>query len=75
MNNFTDLELQCLAHRYLYYVLNRPEISDYEYDKLERDALSEVGETSPIHEPGSDILDSYPQEAIQYAKRLSIHAH
>lgn len=33
---FIDLQKELLRHKYLYYVENKPEISDYDYDMLER---------------------------------------
>lgn len=30
-----DLMMQLLTHKYLYYEMDRPVISDYEYDKME----------------------------------------
>lgn len=58
----TDLELEVLEHRYRYYVLNEPSITDYEYDLLERKALKEAGPDSPLHKPGSDKASDYPTD-------------
>lgn len=33
---YDSLRAQLRYHKYLYYVLNKPEISDYEYDMLEK---------------------------------------
>lgn len=59
----------CLVHRYLYYVLNQPVISDYQYDELERLAKKDVGKNSILLRPGSDLESSYPlyirEEAIK----------
>lgn len=55
----TPLETTCLAHRYLYYVRATPVISDYEYDQLERRALEEAAEDSPLRQPGSDLEGDY----------------
>lgn len=51
------------AHKYLYYVLNRPVLSDYEYDKLCKDnGLDGKG--------GSDLDTSYSIEVKQLANKL-----
>ncbi len=63
----TTPELTCLAHRYLYYVLARPVISDYEYDMLERS----LPEDSVVWQSvGADCANAYPQEAIELAKEM-----
>lgn len=36
---FIDLQKELLRHKFLYYVENRPEISDYDYDMLEEDSF------------------------------------
>lgn len=51
---------QCLVHRYLYYVIARPVISDREYDDLERIARQTALPDHAIHRPGSDNPASYP---------------
>lgn len=33
---FVALQREILKHKYLYYIKNKPEISDYEYDMLEK---------------------------------------
>ena len=33
---FINLQKELLRHKFLYYVESRPEISDYDYDMLER---------------------------------------
>lgn len=58
----TELEKKCLAYRYLYYVLYTSVISDREYDMLERKALEEVDENSPLHQVGSDNPFDYSDE-------------
>ena len=70
-NNINDLELKTLAYRYLYYVKNISLISDYEYDKLEREALKIVDEDSMLFQPGSDLESSYSEEIKNYAKELT----
>jgi NAD-dependent DNA ligase len=36
---FIELQKELLRHKFLYYVQNTPEISDYDYDILERKSL------------------------------------
>lgn len=36
---FIALQKELLRHKFLYYVQNTPEISDYEYDMLERQSF------------------------------------
>lgn len=64
------LELQVLAHRYLYYVLAEPVISDPVYDQIEREAREVLPETSPVHGVGSSLPSSYPDEAVAHAMLL-----
>ncbi len=64
------IEDLCLAHRFLYYVLNQPVISDFEYDKLEKQALLVADEDHAIKEPGSDLEDSYSEEIKEIAYTL-----
>lgn len=52
-----------LAHRYLYYVLGAPVISDQEYDDLER----LYGESLGV---GSDLPSDYPPYIIALARAL-----
>ena len=40
MDEFNELQKELLRHKYLYYELNSPVISDYEYDMLERKSFS-----------------------------------
>lgn len=60
-----------LAHRYLYYVLDDPLISDFEYDKLERIARELCEGSSPVHGVGSCLKTSYSPEVIKYAETLN----
>lgn len=73
---------QCLVHRYLYYVLASPLLTDRDYDMLERDgtqALDDLEENlstcvvnpHPLMRPGSDIGSTYSQETADLA--LLIH--
>jgi len=65
-----NLEKEILAHRYLYYILNRPILSDREYDIKEKYAKSILPENSPVFSMGSDLESSYPKEVIEFAKKL-----
>lgn len=62
-----DLEKQVLAHRYLYYVLAEPILSDFTYDDLERKARESLPESSLVHSVGSSLPSSYSEEIKQYA--------
>lgn len=64
MINTADL---ALAHRYLYYVLMIPVISDKEYDKLEQLAVEDADEDHPIHGVGSSNAEDYPKNVIAIA--------
>lgn len=66
-----SIEKICLAHRYLYYVKNKPVLSDYRYDLLESEALRAVSQESALNKPGSDNPKDYPDEIIQLAEKLS----
>jgi hypothetical protein len=58
-----DLEKQVMAHRYLYYVLSKPVISDTSYDDLERLAKANAKSGSAIFFPGSGEDASYSDDA------------
>lgn len=49
-----------LAYRYLYYVKGISFVSDHVYDRLEKIAREKAEMDSPLHLPGSDLADSYP---------------
>lgn len=60
--------MMLLKHRYLYYVLNDPEITDIQYDKMEKqlqqfesDNSSMVHPHSPTRTVGSSDVSSYPK--------------
>ncbi len=57
----------CLAHRYLYYVLSSPVISDYEYDMLERNLTTGEREALGV---GSELAADYSPEVIGMAEKL-----
>ena len=72
------LEKTLQAHRYCYYVNDAPVISDYDYDRLERQLLDfyedhylEPASTSILNTVGSSLASSYSQEVRDYAKELS----
>jgi hypothetical protein len=54
---YTDL---LLYHRYRYYVLGRPELSDTQYDDLERRALAQHPGHPVASVPGSSMGYDYP---------------
>lgn len=54
-----EIVIECLKHRYRYYVLNKPIITDYEYDLLEKKAILE-DDQNYLNKPGSDLISSYP---------------
>ena len=60
-----------MAHRFLYYVLGLPVIPDYEYDKLEAEAVRSAPASHPIHRPGSDRVSSYTLDQIRLAEKLA----
>lgn len=64
------LETQVMAHRYRYYVLAAPVISDFEYDDLERRARAVCAPQSPVHGVGSSLASSYTAQQISLATQL-----
>lgn len=56
---YSDLSLpdKCLVHRYLYYVLGDPIVSDRDYDMMERDAVAELEANVSLPDPDMDDLD------------------
>jgi NAD-dependent DNA ligase len=63
-----ELELQVMAHRYLYYVLSEPVLTDFEYDLVERKAREVCAENSPVQGVGSDLAGDYNKKHIAAAK-------
>jgi len=59
-----------LAHRYLYYVLLTPVLSDKSYDRVEEIALETASKDSPIRDPGSSLASSYSNETVALAAKL-----
>ena len=70
-----EIEIKCLAYRYLYYVKGVSLISDYNYDLLEKEALNNVSIDSMLNQPGSDLETSYSDEVKQYATNLCQKMH
>ncbi|WP_303722352.1 NAD-dependent DNA ligase LigA [Malonomonas rubra] len=73
-----ELSNQLHRHNYLYHSLDKPEISDAEYDKLmqrllqlEKNFPQLVSSESPSQRVGSTPLDSFPQ-AIHASPMLSL---
>lgn len=64
-------ERMVMAHRYLYYVLHKPVISDYQYDMMEKDAIKKAHPDSQILKPGSDKASDYSEATIKLAQDLS----
>lgn len=63
-----SLEESVQIHRFLYYVLANPVLSDYEYDLLETKARRICPAKSPVHFTGSDLAESYPQNVREAAR-------
>jgi NAD-dependent DNA ligase len=57
-----------MAHRYLYYVLAEPVISDWSYDEIERKAREILPESSPVQGVGSGLPGSYSNEQVKLAE-------
>lgn len=64
------LSTDILAHRYLYYILAAPVLSDFDYDVLEKRAVAELPADHPVHKPGSDLAKDYPDHVIERALML-----
>lgn len=65
----TELVNELLQHQRLYYVLNRPELSDHEYDRLFDELLQlearypqHILPHSPSHRIGSDLDNAFPEK-------------
>lgn len=61
---------KCLMHRYLYYVLCEPIISDMQYDIMEKKAKETCDAEHLINKPGSSLKSSYSEDIIKQAKEL-----
>lgn len=69
---FKSIENKLMAHRYLYYVLAAPKISDTAYDLLELRAKSFLPPDSPIQKVGSSLAKDYPTEIIKLAHKILV---
>ncbi len=60
-----------LAHRYLYYVLNTPVISDITYDVMEIQAIERTaGLLEKLNKPGSSLESDYPENIKKLAQEI-----
>lgn len=63
---FDRLELELLTHKYRYYILNAPTISDYDYDMKERDFFKtgeELGIDMELYPHWVDFDYNHPKAA------------
>jgi NAD-dependent DNA ligase len=67
---YQEVENNLLAHRYLYYVLAEPVMSDYTYDMAENEARTFLPEYSVIHGVGSPLASSYSKEVVAIAEGM-----
>lgn len=65
-----ELELQVMAHRYMYYVECNPMFTDWQYDHLQKLADAHCPPESPVHKVGSDLAESYTEEQREYAAKI-----
>lgn len=63
---------QIQFHRYRYYVMDDPMISDYEYDVLERRARDQYGDDAVGI--GSSLRSSYPESIRTRAEAGDSHS-
>jgi len=63
-----SLEDQVLLHRYCYYVLANPLVSDAVYDQIEREARKIYPEDNVVHKVGSSLPSSYPDWIKEFLK-------
>lgn len=63
---------KCLVHRYLYYVADKPIISDEEYDNLERKAIKKAPSGHDLLNVGSGLKSSYSFEIREIAEALTV---
>lgn len=64
-------EDRVLLHRYCYYVLALPLVSDFEYDTYEREARAVCPPESPVHGVGSCLPSSYPERIKHMAEEMT----
>lgn len=62
-----ELELEVLAHRYLYFILNVPVISDFQFDLLQMEAQAVLPKGSPVYQMASVLSSNYPTDAVSRA--------
>lgn len=69
---YKDLKLEdaCLVHRYLYYVLSSPIISDYVYDLMEKEARIKLDPNHLLNKPGSSLKTIYPTHIVEIGNKL-----
>lgn len=63
-----NLVEQIQFHRYRYYVMYDPLITDLEYDMLDRKALEQFPDDPVLNSVGSELISSYPQHIIDLAE-------
>ena len=65
-----EYEDEVMAHRYLYYVLAEPVLTDADYDTLERRAREVCSSESPVHKVGSSLPSSYTKKQVELATQF-----
>jgi NAD-dependent DNA ligase len=65
----SNIVVELLAHRYLYYVLSAPVITDREYDALEEKALKRR-DAVVLLKPGSSLESSYDEATKNLAMKM-----
>jgi len=65
-----EYEDEVMAHRYLYYVLAEPVLTDADYDTLERRAREVCPPESPVHKVGSSLPSSYTKKQVELATQF-----
>jgi len=68
--NPQQLEMEVMAHRYLYYVLAEAYLPDHIYDQIERGAREVCPADSPVHKLGSSLASDYTPEQKEFAEGL-----
>ena len=63
-----NIEDKILFHRYRYYIMCDPLISDFEYDMLDKEAVAILPPDSVVNQPGSDLKSSYPAHIAEMAE-------
>ena len=65
-----EYEDKVMAHRYLYYVLAEPVLTDADYDTLERRAREVCPPKSSVHKVGSSLPSSYTKKQVGLATQF-----